>query len=590
MSESEKKRRQEYKKNRKKWILIQAAALALIFVLSLSSFLVYNRMNRTHYIEYTENGDVDYRVHLKENGFFEEEWVGKDQSYVSSLIDGMVADFSYELDMAADDVSFDYSYKIDAALVVADKETKDPIFCPVYSLVPSTKATVKSGNGVTVRESVYIDYNKYNDLASAFIDTYNLTHTTASLTVTMHVEVLGQSDAFEENAAGAYEVSLLVPLAAQTLSIEMTSTVPGEESKVLAYSQAINQNLFLVLGIVFASLAFLAAGGLLFFVYITKNEDITYINRVKKLVSAYRSFIQQMEGEFDTEGYQTVPIKTFVEMLGIRDTIGSPILMTENADQTMTKFLIPTATKLLYTFEIRVDNYDEIYGLTEEPLTEIPEEIHGQVLTFEDEEGTEEAIILDDTVDLEEITEAMATPDVHLEEVEFLADDDEDYEGTEEAPGIEVVGVVWPERAHRNKVYRYDPDGETLDTGDMVLVPTRDAAKERDVIRKAAIAHGNHIIDPALHPHPIKKIIGVIKRRAEAALTPDSEELAEEVRENENVQTEIPSEAAPLTEATEEMTEETTVEVIEEAAVEEISPEEAFADEEKSDEPSPGAE
>ena len=36
--------------------------------------------------------------------------------------------------------------------------------------------------------------------------------------------------------------------------------------------------------------------------------------------------------------------------------------MTENRDETMTRFLIPTSTKLLYCYEIKVDNYDEIYS------------------------------------------------------------------------------------------------------------------------------------------------------------------------------------------------------------------------------------
>ena len=125
---------------------------------------------------------------------------------------------------------------------------------------------------------------------------------------------------------------------------------------------------------------------------------------------------------------------------------------------------------------------------------------------------------------MEDLAEAMATPDVILDEVDFIEDDDVDYVGTDEAPGVEVVGVVWPERRKNNKVYRYDPNGEKLSEGDMVLVPTRDAARDREVIRKAAIAHANHSIDPATHPHALKKIIGVIKRRAEAALTPKTEE------------------------------------------------------------------
>jgi hypothetical protein len=293
-----------------------------------------------------------------------------------------------------------------------------------------------------------------------------------------------------------------------------TSSAPSGESKVLACKGAVNTGIFLTVGIVGAVLASLIAIVLLVFIYITRNEDINYYNKVKKILNSYRSFIQQIEGEFDTEGYQIVPIKTFVEMLGIRDTIQSPILMWENNDETMTQFLIPTATKLLYVFEIKVDNYDTIYGIYEE------EKNHGTVYEFEGED----AIIIDENVDMDELNEAMATPDIDLSEVDYTPDDDVDYEGNEEHPGLEVVGVVWPERRKKNKVYRYDPNGEILHEGDMVLVPTRDVARDREVIRKAAVAHANHTIDPEAHPHVLKKIIGVIKRHAEAALTPEQNE------------------------------------------------------------------
>lgn len=40
--------------------------------------------------------------------------------------------------------------------------------------------------------------------------------------------------------------------------------------------------------------------------------------------------------------------------------------MEENADKTLTKFFIPTSTKILYVHEIKVDDYDKIYGLDSE--------------------------------------------------------------------------------------------------------------------------------------------------------------------------------------------------------------------------------
>ncbi len=516
MSEAERKRRQEYKKNRKRWILIQTIILVVIGAIALGSFVVYDRMNRTYYIEYAESGSVDYKVQYAPNAFFDEEWVGSGQSYVTSLVDGVQADFAYTLNMDTTNVGFDYTYGIESQVIISDKNTGDHIFAPTEVLLPDATDSLRRTDSFKLKKSVMVDFPRYNALAHQFIEAYGLKNATAMLAVTLHVDVVSQCDEFETNNENSYSISLNIPLLEENFSMHTTSNTPAGESKVLACRGTINQNVPLVVCIVSGILDAILACVLVVFVYVTRNEDINYANKIKKILRSYRSFIQQIDGEFDAEGYQIVYIKTFTEMLGIRDTIQSPVLMSENADETMTRFLIPTNTKILYTFEIKVDNYDLIYNTP-------AEDTHGAFFTFEDEQGTEDAIIIEENVDMGDLAEAMATPDVVLDEVDFVPDDDEDYEGTEDAPGMEVVGVVWPEKKKNNKVYRYDPNGETLAEGDMVLVPTRDAARDRDVIRKAAVAHGNHMIDPAAHPHAIKKIIGVIKRHAEAALTPKDE-------------------------------------------------------------------
>ena len=132
-------------------------------------------------------------------------------------------------------------------------------------------------------------------------------------------------------------MSLTIPLGEENFSIT-TSALTANDNKVLACKGAVNQNIFLSVGTVFAVIAFILGCVLAIFVYATKNEDIDYINKVRKLVNSYRSFIQEIDGDFDTSNYQKVHIKTFVELLGIRDTIQSPILKWENGDRTMTRY------------------------------------------------------------------------------------------------------------------------------------------------------------------------------------------------------------------------------------------------------------
>ena len=492
MSEDERKQRQEYKRKRKKWILIQAIALILVATFALTFFVVYDRMNRTYYIEYTENGSVDYKVNLKENNFFEENSVGAGQSYVASLIENIVADFKYNLQIDNDSVEFEYVYSVDAQLIIANKDTGDYIYKPVYNLIPETKATAKDRDSIKFGTSVSIDYKQYDKIATSFINTYGLKNTTSTLVVTMNVKVISTCSEFENSSnQNTYFTSLNIPLTEENFSMFTTSSNTENQSKVLACTNGVSQKVFLILTIVFASIAVILAIVLTAFVFITRNEDVNYTNKVRKILSSYRSFIQQIEGQFDVEGYQVVPVKTFKEMLYIRDTIQSPILMFENIDQTVTEFVIPTNTKILYTFEIKVDNYDDIYG-------------------------TPSPIIIEE-VPQEELEEALEEPDIVLEDIDYIEDNDEELD-----EGVEVIGVVWPEKNRNNKVYRYDPNGETLEKGDIVLVPTMDHAKNREVIRKAAVAHANHRIDPAHHPFALKKIIGVIRHHVEHVLTPDS--------------------------------------------------------------------
>ena len=490
MSEAEKKRRLAYKQNRQKWILIQIAAIALIALLAIFMFASYRSANKTYYIAYSEHGSLDYKVQLKNNDFFEEEWLGQDRVYIASLINTITAVYQYELQMSSDDVLFDYSYQVDANLSVVDKNTGISLYSPTESLFNKQTKENKGGGKVQISVPVAIDFHKFNEHAKDFIAAYQLKDVTSVLKVKLTVNVTSRSEQFAENNQDSYTSELQIPLNEDKINIKSVSTALGED-KVLLCSDTSALG-YMIGTIIAGSIDVILLGLLIAFIYLTRNTDINYAIKVKRLVSAYRSYIQKIDNAFDSEGYQLLFVNSFKEMLGIRDTIHSPILMTENEDCTCTQFLIPTNTKILYIFEIKVDDYDQIYN--------------------------PEPVILED-VDDEALAEALDAPDVDLDAIDFVPDDDQ-----EEDEGVEVVGVVWPEKANKNKVYRYDPNGEALENGDVVLVPSRDVHKNKDIIRKAAVAHGNHKVAPDTLRHPLKKIIGVVKRKAEDALTPNTKE------------------------------------------------------------------
>ena len=402
MSEAERLRRQNYKRNRRRWILTQAIILVIVIAVALSSFLVYKKLNKIHYIEYTEGSSSTYKVHYKDNAFFEEEWLAPGQSYVSALVDDIRTDFHYELHMDTPNVAFDYTYELVAQTVISDKTSGAHIYDPVDVIIPKTTKSVSGSDSFVVDESAIIDFAAYNSLATQFIEIYGLKNAKAALWVTLKVDVLSASDEFDMNNENTHSVSMLIPLCDINFSIENMTSLPNGESKILACKTNDNQKMYLGCSIAMSLLALLLAAVLVLFAYLTKNEDVTYANKVRKLLSAYRSFIQRIYGEFDATGYQIVQIKSFTELLRIRDTIQSPVLMSENKDETRAQFLVPTNTKILYLYEIRVENYEELYGAH-------PEWVDDSVIKIDVPEKDEPATV-EEPVEVEVMAQPVEEP------------------------------------------------------------------------------------------------------------------------------------------------------------------------------------
>ncbi len=549
MSEKEKNKRAAYRKNREKWIFVQAVIVVILTLAVLISSIVAVQLKSKYYIGYREGGSIDYNVFLKENEFFEQTYLGKDQSYVASLIDKIIADFSYEIDMDTDDVNYRYSYSIKSRLEIMDDTSDVAIFNPERELVNKQNLAQSSSNKLKINEIVVLNYDEYNDLANNFLDTYDLKSTTSNIVVTLEVDVLSDCDAFTGSAVDTYTSELRIPLTTKTVNIQMTSAVPSEEAKMIACTRGVGSEAFKTTAIVLGVLDVIMVLLLVAFIYFTRTPDITYTARVKKILSQYKSYIQRINNLFETCGYQIIMVDTFEEMLEIRDTIQSPILMYENADKTCAKFMIPTDSKLLYVYKIEVEGYVE-------PETEAkPESVSTTIVKpnitnvvrpvvkvvvnnpptpAPEPEAEIETVIEEPEIEVEaegeEAPEVIATVEETDEEIEEIiasiptADEENTDENT-----VEAIDIFWEERTH--KTYRYDPDGNAVDEGDIVLVPTRDEHSDKDVVREAEVTRGNYRIDPAELDRPLKKIIGVVRRKAEdlftAMITPADEENKE---------------------------------------------------------------
>ena len=146
MSETERKRRLDYRRFRKKWVTIQAVVLALVVILCALSTVIFFNKNQTRYIDYSENSSVDYGVYYKGSDLFQDgAYHGKDYAYIAEEIETLVSKFRYELQFAEGEVDFKYSYRVDAKVVVTDKTSAKPVYVSTETVLP--EKIVEHGQG-----------------------------------------------------------------------------------------------------------------------------------------------------------------------------------------------------------------------------------------------------------------------------------------------------------------------------------------------------------------------------------------------------------------------------------------------------------
>ena len=97
--------------SRKMNICTWVVGIVFVLIISIIFFGIYSKRDEVYYVKYDEVSNLSYDVALKENKYYEEDFLEKDRQYIASLIDYINANFKYELDVK-EDLEYQYKYKI----------------------------------------------------------------------------------------------------------------------------------------------------------------------------------------------------------------------------------------------------------------------------------------------------------------------------------------------------------------------------------------------------------------------------------------------------------------------------------------------
>lgn len=393
MSNEEKLKREAYRRKRNIRIIIQSVIIAVVTFAMLILIIPFNKYNQQSYVNYTENTTLNYNVYIDENNFYEEDKLPSGQSYLSEIIDYFEIEFSYKANLDSDDAMYAYDYQVEAHLEIISGTNGSSSL--LYEHVKEEDPIHVSEKDIHIYQSefefnkkVQIDYDYYNNKALEYLNVYKPSNVTSVLIVnfTLDNDILLSGSTNVANKVT--NVSLRIPLATTIVKPEIRGLSNSNSGDKILINQDLTMvNLFKGLVIGFGCLDVILIGILVAYILLTRNHDINYKNKVNNIIRLYKSFIQRILNSIDLNEYQVLYLGTITELLEIRDTLQMPILMYENDDKTCCQFMIPTEGKALYMYELKVDDYDELYNKESEEIVNYIEEEKEETV-----EGIEEVV------------------------------------------------------------------------------------------------------------------------------------------------------------------------------------------------------
>ena len=299
------------------FLVILFSFLAAFFIKR--SFAILGKQN----ITYQEKSNLDYKVYLKENDFYEKEFFDKNMVYVASLIDRIDIDFDYifKIDRKS---NIDFEYDIVGKLIISDTAKERVFFEKDYVLLENTKDSMVKDGLHQIVKSVSIDYSKYNNLANQFKSKYGV-DVNSRLVVYLNVHEVNASDN-KFSLSNNSSMSLSIPLSERAINISMDYNEVNKTSKLVRDEEFVITNyLYVFLGLVFSILFVIVLIKFILLIFSLRSKKSKYDKYVSRILREYDRLIVETVTMPNLDNKNVINISKFQELLDVRDNLKLPI-------------------------------------------------------------------------------------------------------------------------------------------------------------------------------------------------------------------------------------------------------------------------
>jgi hypothetical protein len=300
----------------------------LVFSL-LGYFLLTKGLNNkeTISIKYDENNNIDYKVYLKPNSFFESSYLPKDSTYISTLIDYIDTDFNFNMHYNKKVVGT-YTYFIRGSLVANKTDSAQKSYLTKeYVLTDNVTGTINNQKNFSIKQNIKIDYQKYNELLTEFKREYGLT-IDGKLKVELIVKSTVNSSDSSKPLENTSSMNVEIPLTEQSVDISINTNPEVKSSSVTLDTLSINDTthkLYLWGGISSIIIVFMLIIYFIKEIHYEQSRISKYNKELSKILDTYDSIIVTVNKVKDLSSYNIIKVNTFEELLDAHNEVRMPI-------------------------------------------------------------------------------------------------------------------------------------------------------------------------------------------------------------------------------------------------------------------------
>lgn len=316
-----------YHKNNKRNTNKKLVYFSFLFIvfLSVGVLLLINSfsLEKKKIIDYSEKSNIDYKVYLKENSFYEDEYLDKDMIYVASLIDKINIDFNYFFTID-EPVDMDLNYSIVGQLLITDLAGKKKYYEKEYILLEPNSININNKVSQDIKETISIDYAFYNNIVNEFRTGYGIS-TQDKFVIYMKVDKKN-NNINDTNIGNTNYMSFTIPLSEKSVNIQMSYNELDETSYI------VNESDFMISNPFYLAISILCLIiSLLFFIkciiIFKKNRKANYYNNyVKRILKEYDRMIVETSNLPNTNNLNIIKIEKFSELIDVHDNLKLPIM------------------------------------------------------------------------------------------------------------------------------------------------------------------------------------------------------------------------------------------------------------------------